>query len=33
MTPSVATTSTAEVCAIASTINTPGITGNTGKCP
>ena len=30
---SVCTTSTAEVCAIASMISTPGITGSTGKCP
>ena len=33
MTPSVSTTSTALVCAIASMISTPGITGSTGKCP
>ena len=33
MTPRVSTTSTAEVCAIASTISTPGITGMTGKWP
>ena len=33
MTPSVSTTSTAEVCAIASMIRTPGITGSTGKWP